>query len=82
MPHLYNVYEARTNFSRLLEEVIKGKEIFIGKANKLVAKITRVSENPKPRKPGLFKGKMKMLEGNITDPLPPDIMRYFEDPEL
>lgn len=81
MPHLYNVYEARTNFSRLLEEVIKGKEIFLGKANKLVAKITRVSENPKPRKPGLFKGKIKVAD-DFDAPLPEDIMKYFEDPEL
>ena len=82
MAHLYNIYEAKTNFSHLIDEVMKGREILIGKANKLVAKLVPSKPALKPRKPGLWKGKVKMLEGDIRDSLPDDIIDLFYKPTL
>ena len=53
-----NIYEAKTNFSKLIEEVLAGKEVIVAKAGKPVAKLVAYKEQPKPRTPGLWKGKI------------------------
>jgi prevent-host-death family protein len=56
-----NIHEAKTHLSRLVERVVAGEEIVIGKAGKPVAKLVPYTE-PKPlRKPGGMKGKIKYL---------------------
>ena len=75
-----NIHQAKTQLSRLIEEVSKGKEIIIGKAGKPVAKLTAYQEPKIVRKPGKWKGKVWMSDD--FDTLPKEIMQYFEDPEL
>ena len=53
-----NIYQAKTNLSKLIEKVLKGEEVIIAKAGKPVAKLTPYKEKMKPRKPGLWKGKV------------------------
>ena len=53
-----NIHQAKTHFSKLLEEVAKGKEVIIAKAGKPVAKLVVYKEEKKTRKPGLLKGKI------------------------
>lgn len=53
-----NIYDAKTHFSKLIEQVIAGKEIVIAKAGKPVAKLVSYKEMKKPRVPGLLKGKI------------------------
>lgn len=53
-----NIHQAKTNLSKLLEEVAKGKEVVIAKAGKPVAKLVPHKEDLKPRKIGLWKGKV------------------------
>lgn len=55
---IYNIHQAKTQLSKLLEEVSIGKEIIIAKAGKPIAKLTPFKEEKKPRKPGLWKGKI------------------------
>lgn len=55
---MFNIHQAKTNLSKLLEEVSKGREVVIAKAGKPVAKLTAFREEKKPRKPGLLKGKI------------------------
>lgn len=57
-----NIYDAKTNFSKLIEQVINGKEVIIAKAGKPVAKLISYKEKKKPRKPGLWKGKVWMSD--------------------
>jgi prevent-host-death family protein len=58
-----NIHEAKTNFSRLVARVSAGEEIIIGKAGKPVAKLVPY-EQPRPqRKPGAWKGKVKIKQG-------------------
>jgi len=53
-----NIHEAKTNLSKLLQEVEKGKEVIIAKAGKPVAKLVSYKEKKEPRKIGLLKGKI------------------------
>lgn len=55
-----NIYQAKTQLSKLIENVLDGKEVIIAKAGKPVAKLTAYKENKKPRKPGMWRGKIWM----------------------
>lgn len=55
---MINVHQAKTQLSKLLEEVSLGKEVIIAKAGKPVAKLSAYKEEKKPRVPGLLKGKI------------------------
>lgn len=58
----YNIHEAKTNLSKLIEKTSQGEEIIIAKAGKPVAKLSSYQEKLKPRKPGLWKGKVWVSE--------------------
>ncbi|MFD4125181.1 type II toxin-antitoxin system Phd/YefM family antitoxin [Streptomyces globisporus] len=71
----YNVHEAKTHFSRILEQVATGEEIVICKAGEPVAKV--VPLRPKVRRTG-----RGSLAGHIHiaddfDELPDDIADAF-----
>ncbi|OGG19860.1 hypothetical protein A3D03_00355 [Candidatus Gottesmanbacteria bacterium RIFCSPHIGHO2_02_FULL_40_13] len=53
-----NIYNAKTNLSKLIEQVLAGKEVVIAKAGKPVARLVSYKEEKKPRKPGAWKGKV------------------------
>lgn len=55
---VYNIHEAKTNLSKLIEKTLSGEEIIIAKAGKPVAKLTGYKQALKPRKAGLLKGKI------------------------
>lgn len=57
-----NIYEAKTNLSKLIEQVLAGKEVIIAKAGKPVAKLTAYFPSKKKRTPGLLKGKIVIPE--------------------
>jgi prevent-host-death family protein len=51
-----NVHEAKTQLSRLLQEVEDGAEIAIARAGKPVAKLVAHEPERKPREPGWGRG--------------------------
>lgn len=53
-----NIYQAKTQLSKLIQQVEKGKEVIIAKAGKPVVKLVPYKEKIKVRKPGLLKGKI------------------------
>jgi prevent-host-death family protein len=55
-----NVHEAKTQLSRLLQEVEDGEEIVIARNGHPVAKLVPHVEERKPREPGWAKGRMWM----------------------
>lgn len=72
-----NIHEAKTHFSRLIEEVNAGEEIIISKAGKPVAKLVPLSDQDRPeRKPGALKGKIWIAE-DFDAPLPDDVLNSF-----
>jgi len=64
----FNIHEAKTHFSKLLERVLKGEEVIIAKAGKPVARILPVITNVSTRVPGIDKGKIVIMP-NFDDPL-------------
>lgn len=56
---LVNMHEAKTHLSRLVERVVAGEEIVIGRAGKPVARLVPYVEEPEIFHPfGLLKGKV------------------------
>lgn len=55
---VFNVHEAKTNLSKLLEITDLGEEVIIARAGKPAAKLSLYKEKLKPRKSGLLKGKI------------------------
>jgi prevent-host-death family protein len=74
-----NVHEAKTHLSRLLERVSAGEEIVIGKAGKPVAKLVPYRQGGAPRKPGAWRGKVKIHPGFYDDD--EELIRLFEGEE-
>lgn len=70
-----NISEAKAELSSLIERVMKGEEVIIGKAGKPVAKIVAYNGVGAARAPGALKGKIKIDE--TFDELPPDLQRAF-----
>ncbi|MEW6085125.1 MAG: type II toxin-antitoxin system Phd/YefM family antitoxin [Chloroflexota bacterium] len=66
---IYNVHEAKTHFSKLLEQVLKGEEVVIAKAGKPVARILPVVNEVPRRIPGIDKGKVIIMP-DFDEPLP------------
>ena len=71
MIYIANISEAKVRFSALIERVIAGKEVIIGKAGKPVAKLVRYQGSGEPRKPGALRGNIKIADD--FDELPEDI---------
>ena len=66
---LVNIHQAKTNLSKLIEKTLNGEDIIIAKAGKPVAKLVAYKEKIKPRKPGLWKGKIWISDDfNDEDP--------------
>ena len=70
-----NISEAKAQLSALIEKVLAGQEVIIGKAGKPVAKLVRYEPTEKPRKPGALKGKITIADD--FDELPDDIADAF-----
>jgi len=70
----FNVHEAKTHLSRLLQRVEQGEEILIARNGQAIAKLVPV--RGKPRRPGRLKGKIRILS-SFDEPLPESIARGF-----
>jgi antitoxin (DNA-binding transcriptional repressor) of toxin-antitoxin stability system len=65
------MHEAKSNLSRLVAAVESGEvdEVEIARAGTLVARIVPIRADRPPRRPGGWKGRVKVHE-NFEDPLP------------
>ena len=73
--HVTNISEAKAQLSALIEKVLAGEEVIIGKAGRPVAKLIRYDRSEKPRRPGLLKGKIKIADD--FDELPAELSEAF-----
>ena len=68
--NVFNIHDAKTHFSKLLERVLNGEEVVIAKAGKPVARILPfVTADTSPRLPGIDKGKVIIMP-DFDAPLP------------
>jgi len=70
-----NISEAKARLSSLIEKVLGGEEVILGKAGKPVAKIVKYEVDQHERSPGALKGKIKIADD--FDVLPNDIAEAF-----
>lgn len=70
-----NISEAKAQLSALIERVLAGEEIIIGKAGKPVAKLVRFERPEHPRLPGALKGRIRIADD--FDALPDDLRTAF-----
>lgn len=83
-----NIYEAKTQFSKLVDMASSGTDVVIARNGKPVARLTTVEQSEPPYRLGLLdKRQMRGFgalegEGWIADdfdaPLPPGILAEFE----
>ncbi len=71
MAKTVNLYEAKTQLSRLIEEAAAGEEIIIAKAGKPKARLVPLAATIKARKPGGWEGQVWIAE-DFDEELPPD----------
>ena len=64
-----NVYEAKTNLSKLLDRVVAGEEIVLGRAGRPLARLIPFRENQAPRVPGRLAGKLVIAEDFDATPV-------------
>lgn len=70
-----NISEAKAQLSALIEKVLAGEEVIIGKAGKPVARLVKYENRRNPRQPGALKGKIKISDD--FDVLPDDLAEAF-----
>ncbi|MDI3258818.1 MAG: type II toxin-antitoxin system Phd/YefM family antitoxin [Sinobacteraceae bacterium] len=75
MPKI-NIHEAKTHFSRYVEEAAQGKEIIIAKAGKPVARIAPLATVKAARRLGLLDGKARIPD-DFNAPLPDEVLAGF-----
>jgi len=73
--HIANISEAKAQLSALIEKVMAGEEVIIGKAGKPVARIVKYEKNRQARQPGALSGKIKIAAD--FDELPDDLAKAF-----
>jgi len=70
-----NISDAKAQLSALIERVIAGEEIVIGKAGKPVAKLVRFERPTSSRRPGALRGKIRVAPD--FDELPKELREAF-----
>ena len=73
---MYNLYDAKTALSSLVDRAAAGEEIVIAKAGSPRAKLVPVRSIPRPRRPGGWKGRVHIGK-KFDAPLPRAIRRAF-----
>ncbi|MET0230426.1 MAG: type II toxin-antitoxin system prevent-host-death family antitoxin [Rhodanobacteraceae bacterium] len=71
-----NIHAAKTQFSRLIEEVEDGEEVVIAKAGRPVARLVPI-RNITRRKLGVLAGRL-IVPDDFDAPLPDEVLAAFE----
>ena len=74
---IVNIFEAKTQLSKLVELAEQGQETIIARAGKPVARLTALEPQKKPIVFGLMKGKIWVAD-DFDALLPDDLMAEFE----
>ena len=72
-----NLYEAKTNLSRLVDQANAGEQIVIAKGGKPMAMLTPLTPKKRAIRYGLMKGQFEVPD-DFDAPLPDDVITAFE----
>ncbi|MFP3562884.1 type II toxin-antitoxin system Phd/YefM family antitoxin [Paraburkholderia sp. SIMBA_030] len=73
----FNIHEAKTQFSRLVDAAAAGEEITISKSGVPTARLVPIERAKVKRRFGGLKGKVKIAD-DFDAPLPDDVIDEFE----
>ena len=76
MSRIFNLYEAKTHLSELVDRAAAGEEIVIAKAGTPLARLVAVRSQGVPRTPGGWTGQLWVAD-DFDEPLPPEILAGF-----
>lgn len=72
-----NLYDAKTQLSKLVDRAAAGEEIVIAKAGRPVARLVPLAKTTRKREFGFLRGKV-WVGPDFDGPLPEDIQRAFD----
>ena len=72
---IVNVTEAKAQLSALIERVLRGKDVIIGRAGVPVIRLVKYEASTELREPGALRGEIHMADD--FDELPADIAEAF-----
>jgi len=75
-----NIYEAKTQLSKLVDQAAAGDDVIIARAGRPVARLTRLEEAKRTVRFGLLKGAVKIGK-DFDAPLPEEVQAQFEGRE-
>jgi prevent-host-death family protein len=75
-----NIYEAKTQLSRIIDRAAAGEDIVISRNGKPVARLCQLSQVPRPIEFGVLKGRIEVAP-DFDAPLPEDSLAAFEGQE-
>ena len=76
-PAKYNIHEAKTHLSRLLERAAQGEDIIIARAGVPVARLVPMTSPGDERPLGTEAGRI-VIPDDFDSPLPADVLATFE----
>jgi prevent-host-death family protein len=77
MAKMVNLYEAKTQLSKLVERAARGEEVVIAKAGQPKARLMPLARPQPPRAPGAWKGRV-VIAADFDAPLPDEVVAAFE----
>jgi prevent-host-death family protein len=72
-----NIYEAKTQLSKLVDQAARGEDVIIARNGKPIARLTTLKQEKLPVRFGLLKGEIWIAD-DFDAPLPDDILAGFE----
>jgi prevent-host-death family protein len=75
-PIRFNMHEAKTHLSRIMERVEAGEEVIISRAGKPVARVVPIHPSGPGREPGSLRGRIR-ISADFDAPLPAEIAAAF-----
>lgn len=73
---LVNIHDAKTHFSKLIQQALSGEEIIVAKGGKPLVRLVPYTCDVNRRRGGQFRGVITISD-DFDDPLPDDILKLF-----
>ena len=77
---IYNLYQAKTSLSKLVDRAAAGEEIVIAKHGRPLARLTAFAKHCGPRTPGGWENQV-WIAADFDAPLPEELLDAFEGRE-
>ncbi|TAK78040.1 MAG: type II toxin-antitoxin system Phd/YefM family antitoxin [Gammaproteobacteria bacterium] len=73
---LVNIHDAKTHFSKFINQALKGDEIIIARGGKPLVRLVPYTEETAIRRGGQFRGLIHISD-DFNAPLPEEILKHF-----